>query len=227
MKLITDLEDEGVEDGVVHGADVDLEHLEVEALEQRDDLGGLAGDSSGEGAEQHVGAGDPGLDVGGRGVAAGGELLDGAGSVGRRNAAAAIAAAVAAGGDVEGGGASAGAGGRGAAGEEGARAGAGRGAAQAPLLLGLERLQHGVQLPDELDGAADDGRLVDALDVEGRREGPEHLQVVVHLPPPVPLHRDVRHLLLPSSPLGSIPIDRRRAVAGRGSKQRTSAGGYI
>ncbi|EEC79811.1 hypothetical protein OsI_21250 [Oryza sativa Indica Group] len=35
-----DLEDEGVEDGVVHGGDVEMEHLEMEALEKGDDPDG-------------------------------------------------------------------------------------------------------------------------------------------------------------------------------------------
>ena len=85
----------------------------------------------------------------------------------------------------------------------GARAGRGAGAttsttdeaaAAAPLLPGLQRLQHLLQLLDELDGAADDGGLVAALDVEAGRQGPEHLEVLVHLPPPVALHRDVGHI---------------------------------
>ncbi|EEE64926.1 hypothetical protein OsJ_19786 [Oryza sativa Japonica Group] len=67
-----DLEDEGVEDGVVHGGDVEMEHLEMEALEKGDDPDGRGAPR--ERAKKHVGAGDPSLHVGHGGVAAGGEL---------------------------------------------------------------------------------------------------------------------------------------------------------
>ena len=101
------LEDEGVEDGVFHGADVEVEHLEVERLEQGDHPGGLAGRAAGERAQQDVGAGDPGLHVGRGGVAAGGELLDRrqqglAGQQYRRGRAAAGGGGAAAGGGGEG-----------------------------------------------------------------------------------------------------------------------------
>jgi hypothetical protein len=177
LALEADLEHQGVEDGVFHGADVEVEHLQVEALQHGDEPDGLSsGDAAaaGERAQQDVGAGDLGLDVGHGGVAAGGELLD----HDRRRR-----------------------GGNG--GEEvGARAGRGAGAtrkeavaaaAAAPFLPGLQRLQHLLQLLDELDGAADDGCLVAALDVETGRQGPEHLEMLVHLTPPVALHRDVGH----------------------------------
>jgi len=72
----TCLEDEGVEDGVFHGANVEVEHLQVEALEHGDHPDGLPGDAAGERAQQDVGAGDLGLDVGHGRVAARGELLD-------------------------------------------------------------------------------------------------------------------------------------------------------
>lgn len=180
-----------MEHGVFQGADVEMEDLEVQGLEQAHHFRGLArGSPARERPQQQVGPRDPRLHLRRRRAAARRQLprlllVD-----------AAAAAGVGGGG---GGAAGAGGGGVGVVGGEGARAWGGWGAAgmkivvEAAALVCLECFEEDVELADEVDGAADDGGLVAALHVQRRRQGTQRLEVLVHLPPPVPLHRDVRH----------------------------------
>uniref|UniRef100_A0A0A9DE44 Uncharacterized protein n=1 Tax=Arundo donax TaxID=35708 RepID=A0A0A9DE44_ARUDO len=62
-------------------------------------------------------------------------------------------------------------------------------------LLRLEGLQLLLELLHEIDGAADDGRLVAPVDVRLRHERPEHGEVLVHLAPAVALDGNVGHPL--------------------------------
>ena len=78
------LDDEGVEHGVFHAADVEVEDFERLPLEDGDDLDHLTRDALGERPQKHVGAGKLGLDIRDGGVAAGAELLDRVGAAGRR-----------------------------------------------------------------------------------------------------------------------------------------------